>query len=68
MPNIRLDLIQRAFDRCKQSEGPGDDWRFVNAVADVIRDVGYEVVVGVYGTGREQEPVAPCSKATPAVQ
>lgn len=55
MANIRLDLIQDAFDKCGQrKEAPGGDWRKVNAVADVIRDVGYEVVVGVYGTGREK--------------
>jgi hypothetical protein len=61
MANIRLDLIQDAFDRCRRSTAPGGDWRKVNAVADVIRDVGYEVVVGVYGTGREQEgrPLGP---------
>ena len=68
MSTIRLNLIQDAFDRCRQrcwhracDDGGATEWRKVNAVADVIRDVGYEVVVGVYGTGREQEgrPLGP---------
>jgi hypothetical protein len=62
MSTIRLNLIQDAFDRCRQRcWHRATEWRKVNAVADVIRDVGYEVVVGVYGTGREQEgrPLGP---------
>ena len=48
MSTIRLNLIQDAFDRCRQRcWHRATEWRKVNAVADVIRDVGYEVVVGV---------------------
>lgn len=52
------NYIQDVFDKC----GSGKTRARVDAVADAIRSIGYEVVTGVYGTGRELSEKDQCPR------